>query len=113
MVSRYANLRINQIFSDEHKLELWQKTELAVIKAMVNLNLVDQKDYDIIATILRNESIDIEWWKKETKKSITISMLLLTNESGILIVIFISIFIRILLLMTLKNRPSPIHCPKL
>jgi len=68
MVSRYANLRINQIFSDEHKLELWQKTELAVIKAMVNLNLVDQKDYDIIATILRNESIDIEWWKKRDQE---------------------------------------------
>jgi len=68
MVSRYANLKINQIFSDEHKLELWQKTELAVIKARANRNLIDPKIYNRILNILRRNPIDVEWWKRRDKE---------------------------------------------
>ena len=37
MISRYEKQEIDRIWSDENKTELWQKTELAVLEARVNL----------------------------------------------------------------------------
>ena len=62
MVERYENKEIKKIFSDEHKLWLWQETELAVIKAMLKAGLIAQDEFDAIDHILRKTPIDINWW---------------------------------------------------
>jgi adenylosuccinate lyase len=68
MLDRYANPEITKIFSDEHKLNLWQETELAVIEAMLGLGMIRQKNYEIIFMTLKNAPIDLEWWKKRDKE---------------------------------------------
>lgn len=68
MLDRYANPKIAEIFTDEHKLNLWQETELAVIKAMLELGMISQKNYEIIFMTLKTTPIDIEWWKKRDKE---------------------------------------------
>lgn len=68
MLERYANPEITEIFTDEHKLQLWQETELAVIRAMVKLKMVSQENYEIIFMTLHNAPIDIQWWKKRDKE---------------------------------------------
>ncbi|MFA4942290.1 MAG: lyase family protein [Patescibacteria group bacterium] len=68
MISRYANKEIESIFSDSHKLELWQKTELAVIEAMVKLEKVNRDQYLVISNTLNNTPIDIEWWKNKDEE---------------------------------------------
>jgi adenylosuccinate lyase len=68
MIERYADEDISRIWSDENKLKLWQKTELAVIEAMVVLGKIPQEIYEKISEILLSHPIDIDWWKeKETK----------------------------------------------
>lgn len=68
MISRYENQKISEIFSDIVKLNLWQKTELAVIEAMVNFNKIDRVFYDQIKELWSENLIDIEWWKKRDKE---------------------------------------------
>ncbi|MCM2339199.1 MAG: lyase family protein [Burkholderiales bacterium] len=68
MVPRYENLDIKKVFSDKSKLDLWQKTELAVIEAMAKLGLIDVIYYNEIKNTLINIPIDIEWCEKEDKK---------------------------------------------
>ncbi|MCX6797879.1 MAG: lyase family protein [Candidatus Falkowbacteria bacterium] len=68
MVQRYEDPKIKEIFSDQKKLELWQATELAVMKARVILGLMDEDDYDKIADILLNTPIDLDWWKNRDKE---------------------------------------------
>lgn len=68
MNERYANSKITEIFSDKYKLELWQKTEFAVMQARVELGLMGKKDCETIITILKNNPIDIEWWKRRDKE---------------------------------------------
>jgi len=68
MVKRYENPIIEKIFRDEAKLQLWQDTEMAVIKARVNLNMIAPEIYDQILAILQSNPIDVEWWKKRDEE---------------------------------------------
>jgi len=63
MIERYADKDIARIWSDENKLKLWQKTELAVIKAMAELGQIAEEIYQKISGILESQPIDINWWK--------------------------------------------------
>ncbi len=63
MHERYIDLRITKIWSDEHKLSLWQKTELAIIQAESELGLIPAGVFEEIAEILNQHPIDINWWK--------------------------------------------------
>ncbi|MBU2564603.1 hypothetical protein KKA23_03430 [Patescibacteria group bacterium] len=64
MIKRYEDSEIAMIWSDENKLNLWQKTELAVIKARVKLGYVSQEIFNKISKILLKTPIDLDWWKK-------------------------------------------------
>ena len=68
MNERYENLEITKIFSDEHKLELWQKTELAVIAARVKLGMMGRQDALSISDALENAPIDLIRWKIRDKE---------------------------------------------
>ncbi|NTU98791.1 hypothetical protein HGA64_02170 [Candidatus Falkowbacteria bacterium] len=62
MDKRYEQERIVVIWSNENKLSLWQKSELAAIKASASLGEFDMAIYDQIETILLHQPIDIAWW---------------------------------------------------
>lgn len=64
MIKRYEDSKIALIWSDENKLSLWQKTELAVIKARVKLDGLAKEVYDKINKILSKIPVDLDWWKK-------------------------------------------------
>lgn len=68
MHERYIDMRIQEIWSDERKLMLWQETELAVIRAESELGLIPEGVYEQIAEILCKHSIDIAWWKARDKE---------------------------------------------
>lgn len=68
MHERYIDMRIREIWSDEHKLELWQKTELAVIQAESELGLIPEGIYEKIAEILSHHPIDVAWWKQRDQE---------------------------------------------
>jgi len=68
MIPRYAQAEITEIWSDRNKLELWQKSELAVIEAKVNLNQVTRDVFVKISEILKGAPIDLEWWKKKDRE---------------------------------------------
>ncbi len=63
MHPRYTNTEITRIFSDENKLNLWQKVELAVLQAKAQLDLISFDIFWDIQRILLANPIDIEWWK--------------------------------------------------
>jgi adenylosuccinate lyase len=63
MIERYTHPEIARIFSDEHKLNLWQKTELAVIHAQVDLQIIEYSIEQDIRQIWDNQPIDLAWWK--------------------------------------------------
>jgi len=62
MIPRYENPDISIIWSNETKLGLWLKTELAAIEARANLGLIERSVSEKISEILLSKSIDIEWW---------------------------------------------------
>jgi adenylosuccinate lyase len=68
MVKRYANKKVDRIFSDENKLALWQATELAVIEAGVKLGKVPAEAFERIKRIWTSTPIDIEWWLKRDEE---------------------------------------------
>ena len=68
MHERYIDIKINEIWSDWHKLNLWQKTELAVIQAEGELGLVPAGYFERIRDVLSEHPIDIEWWKKKDEE---------------------------------------------
>jgi adenylosuccinate lyase len=39
MIERYLDQRVEKIWSDENKLKLWEKTELAFIAALIFMGL--------------------------------------------------------------------------
>lgn len=65
MDERYINPEIRQIWGNEHKLALWQDTELAVMGAMFRSGEMSQENYNRAYMILRNAPIDIDWWKQK------------------------------------------------
>ncbi len=64
MHERYEHPEILGIWSDANKLLLWQKTELAVIKANVKLGNFPESVYADIRRVWQKNPIDIIWWKK-------------------------------------------------
>lgn len=60
MIERYENKEISSIFSDEHKLLLWQRTELAVMKALTVTGQMDFGNFEYIAGIWEATPIDLE-----------------------------------------------------
>ena len=67
MIGRYENPAIAEIWSDAHKLSLWQRTELAVLQARVELGTIPYSVWLGIAQCLDLQTcpIDIEWWGVE------------------------------------------------
>lgn len=59
MIPRYRAREISDIWSDKNKLNLWQETELAVIRARVILGHINIHVYEDISNILRKNPIDI------------------------------------------------------
>lgn len=69
MIDRYKDIEIDKLWLDENKLLLWQKTELAVIKARVHLSVeIGWEEYERINQSLEENPIDIEWWKAKDKE---------------------------------------------
>jgi len=68
MIKRYSNAEIAAIFSDAHKLELWQETELAVMRAMTHLNFMSLEHTSTIWGILTHNPIDLEWWRRRDQE---------------------------------------------
>lgn len=68
MIPRYENSEITKVWSNQNKLRLWQETELAVIKARVNLSLIDELIMVNILSALNNNAIDIDWWLARDKE---------------------------------------------
>ena len=68
MISRYLNKQIDQIFSDEQKLALWQETELAVIRAMTVLKIIPLEVDTAIRSALLSIPIDLSWWRERDKE---------------------------------------------
>ncbi len=64
MHPRYTNQKIAKLFSDENKLALWQKLEIAVLQAKSELKLIPYEVYKETERILKTNPIDIDWWKK-------------------------------------------------
>lgn len=69
MIERYEDKAITGIWSNGHKLSLWQKTELAVLQAMANLGKVPQKIYEDISAILTRTPIDLDWWLQKDQET--------------------------------------------
>jgi adenylosuccinate lyase len=55
---------IARIFSDEHKLALWQRVELAAIEAQVRLGQAEEESFLIIKGCLESNPIDIAEWER-------------------------------------------------
>jgi len=68
MHERYAQKSISSIFSNENKLQLWQATELAVIRALEELGLIPSGTYEKIKGIWEANPIDVAWWKVRDKE---------------------------------------------
>ncbi|MEK7602051.1 MAG: lyase family protein [Patescibacteria group bacterium] len=62
MIPRYSNPEIDYLWSDAEKLLRWERVELAVIKARVNLKLTDASVYNQIELALANNAPDVAWW---------------------------------------------------
>lgn len=70
MHERYISPPIEKIWSDENKLALWQKTELAVILAKVNRDEVPARIYDHIASVWNSKPINLAWWRKKDQEEL-------------------------------------------
>ncbi|OGZ68646.1 MAG: hypothetical protein A3D44_03980 [Candidatus Staskawiczbacteria bacterium RIFCSPHIGHO2_02_FULL_42_22] len=68
MHPRYAHPQITNIWSSENKLNLWQETELAVIRARVNLGQLPKSVFENISRLLGAEKIDLAWWQQKDKE---------------------------------------------
>ena len=66
MIPRYEQVEITKIWSDENKVILWQRAELAVIKAV--LGETSMEIYLKIRRLLLKHPIDIGWWKNREKE---------------------------------------------
>ncbi len=69
MIKRYADKDIEGLFSDENKVALWQKVELAVMQARVSLGVMQKSDFDEISFVLSVNPTDITWWKEREEET--------------------------------------------
>lgn len=67
MIVRYESEEIAVIWEDRNKVLLWQETELAVMRARVNLGRTPIEVYREISQILVEHPIDLDWWKEREK----------------------------------------------
>lgn len=68
MIKRYAHPEITRIFDDQHRVGLWQKTELAVIEARVNLRRIDREIFTQIFKALSERPCDLTYWRERENK---------------------------------------------
>lgn len=68
MIKRYANAEIDRIWANPNKLALWQATEIAVIQARANLEIISQAVYREITGTLQSHPIDLDWWLVREKE---------------------------------------------
>lgn len=68
MIKRYSDSKISEIWTTENKLRLWQKVELAVIQARVNLSQLEPSIYQAIKECLEKNEIDVEWFENKDKE---------------------------------------------
>ena len=68
MDKRYARAEITDIWSDRNKKQLWQRSELAVLEARVNLKKLEFEIFDAIRFIFNRESIDLAWCDAREKE---------------------------------------------
>lgn len=68
MIKRYEDVNIADIWSDEHKLSLWERTELKVLEALVMLQKLALDIFKVIKTALSAHPIDLEWWRQRDKE---------------------------------------------
>ena len=68
MIKRYADKQIAEIWSDENKLLLWQKVELAVIRAREKQAEFPAGVHEKISQILKNNPIDTVWWEERDEQ---------------------------------------------
>lgn len=69
MIKRYSNPKINTIWSNENKVNLWQDTELAVIEARAVLGIYPTNVFEQISTKLKSVPINITEWLEIEKKT--------------------------------------------
>ncbi len=67
MIPRYSDKGISAIWSDENKLALWQKVELAVISAKARLGAIATSDCARISCALEENPVDMQWWSEREK----------------------------------------------
>lgn len=63
MIRRYADKRIDEIWSDEAKLKRWDESELAMLLTRLELEEIPYECYKAIETALQEHPTDIEWWQ--------------------------------------------------
>lgn len=69
MNPRYEQKEIVGVWSDENKTNLWQNTELAVLKARVLLGEISVEIYLAIRRIWKRYPVDMPWWKNREKET--------------------------------------------
>lgn len=62
MVPRYEEADIASIWKNTSKLQLWQRSQLMLIRARAVLSLIAAAIYTRILSILQRRPIDIDWW---------------------------------------------------
>lgn len=67
MIERYEQSEISKIWSDVSKTELWQDTELNVLRAKAEKGKISPDVARGIADILMKIPIDLAWWKEREK----------------------------------------------
>lgn len=68
MIKRYADNAIMDLWSEENKLRLWLRTEMAVMEALVNLGKMPADKLREIERIFSEHPIDLGWWHQRDKE---------------------------------------------
>jgi adenylosuccinate lyase len=69
MIDRYANQKINELWSLMNKRLYWRRVELAIIRARVGLNLLAEEVCLGIEDAMEANPPDIEWWLNREKET--------------------------------------------
>lgn len=68
MYEKYADDEIARIWLDSHKLDLWQQTEFAVIRARSELKRIERDIFWRVHELLTSNPIDLEVWKEKERE---------------------------------------------
>ena len=69
MISRYRSPKIEDLWSDQTKVLMWQKVELAVIKARYLMGTLPADVANEISTALLRTPVVLDWWKTREKEN--------------------------------------------